>query len=70
MTLDPVQVALARTFVPDLPIGGTLSGRATVDGRSGGEILLAGLDLTHRQGDERSRVTGRGAIRRTRSRTK
>jgi len=65
VTLDPVQVALARTFMPDLPIGGTLSGLATVDARAGGEILLAGLDLTHRQGSERSRVTGRGSIRRS-----
>src|SRR5690606_23054115 len=30
--LEPVQVALARAFSPDLPLRGTVAGRVTLDG--------------------------------------
>ncbi|HEY0969521.1 MAG TPA: translocation/assembly module TamB domain-containing protein [Gemmatimonadales bacterium] len=64
VTLRPVQVALAREAMPDLPVGGTLSGTATVNGSTGGR-LIARFDLTHDGRDGDSRVAGRAAIRRS-----
>ena len=46
LRLDPLQVALARAFSPDLPLGGFLTGRATVSG-SADTRFAADLDLTH-----------------------
>ncbi len=59
---EPVQVALARAFMPDLPIGGTLRGAATIDGTTQTRLVFAG-DLTHDEAGARSHVTGRGALR-------
>jgi translocation and assembly module TamB len=65
ITIDPLQVAMVRSFVPDLPVGGTVEGRVTMDGSTAGELLLANLDLTHRDRGERTHVTGRAGIRRS-----
>ncbi|HEX5580543.1 MAG TPA: translocation/assembly module TamB domain-containing protein, partial [Gemmatimonadaceae bacterium] len=63
VTLRPVQVALAREAMPDLPVGGTVRGTATVNGSTRGQ-LIARFDLAHDWRDGDSRITGRGAIRR------
>ncbi|HEU4630367.1 MAG TPA: hypothetical protein VFS08_11525, partial [Gemmatimonadaceae bacterium] len=66
VTIDPLQVALVEAFAPDLPVGGTLTGGATLNGSTAGRMLLASVDVTHRDtGGERSRVTGSAAIRRS-----
>lgn len=57
LRFDPLQVELARAFAPDLPVGGTLSGRATVNG-SADTRIAADLDLTHRGADGVSRLVG------------
>jgi translocation and assembly module TamB len=46
VTLDSVRVALARTLMPSLPIGGTLTGRVHVDGATNTR-LAADADLVH-----------------------
>ncbi len=53
--LDPLQVALARAFKPDLPLGGTVTGTATLNGRP--EDLRLAADLVHR-----SAATGRSHL--------
>ncbi|HEX8271910.1 MAG TPA: translocation/assembly module TamB domain-containing protein [Longimicrobiaceae bacterium] len=59
--LDPLQVALARAFKPDLPLGGTLSGTATLDGRP--EELRLAADLVHRSAPTgRSRLVASGGV--------
>ncbi|HEX2717292.1 MAG TPA: translocation/assembly module TamB domain-containing protein [Gemmatimonadaceae bacterium] len=59
---EPVQVALARGFMPTLPIGGVVRGAATIDGTTQTRLVFAG-NLTHDDGTARSRITGRGAVR-------
>lgn len=44
--LGPLRVALLDGFVPDLPVGGTLEGSATLDGALGAR-LAARVDMTH-----------------------
>lgn len=62
LTLESVQVALARMVMPDLPIAGTVSGTATLDG-STETTLAATANLVHNQDRERSQLVGRGLIR-------
>jgi translocation and assembly module TamB len=54
---DPLQVPLLAPFAPDLPVGGTLEGTATLDGRPGSRLAVQG-DLVHREAGETSRVAG------------
>lgn len=61
----PVQVALARTFAPGFPLGGTLTGSAVLDGSSATRLSFRG-DVTHVQGGARSRVAGTGSFARGR----
>ena len=64
LTLESVQVGLARMVMPDLPIGGAVSGTATLDG-STQTTLAATANLVHTQETERSHLVGRGALRMT-----
>jgi translocation and assembly module TamB len=64
LRLLPVQVDLARIVEPDLPIGGTVTGTATLNGDTRTR-LTAVADLTHVDRGGLSRVTGRGDVRLT-----
>src|SRR5688500_13058576 len=64
LTLESVQVALARMVMPDLPIAGAVSGTATLDGTTETR-LAATANLVHTQESERSHLVGRGALRMT-----
>ena len=46
LRFDPLQVALARTFSPDFPLDGVLTGRTTISG-SPDTRFAADLDLVH-----------------------
>lgn len=59
----PVQVALARMVDSTLPVGGTVSGTATLNGSTAGR-LLARFDLSHADVTGVSRVAGNGWVRR------
>jgi autotransporter translocation and assembly factor TamB len=61
LRLAPVQVDLARIAVPNLPIGGVITGTATLDG-STTTRLTASADLEHVESGARSRLTGRGVV--------
>ncbi|MEJ7810783.1 MAG: translocation/assembly module TamB domain-containing protein [Gemmatimonadaceae bacterium] len=58
----PVQVDLARIGVPDLPIGGTISGIATLDG-SPERWLFGRADMVHLDRGARSHIIGGGEFR-------
>ncbi len=60
--LMPVQVALARTWDPTLPIGGTVSGTATVNGSTSTQLAIA-MNVTHIDRGERSSIEGKAAVR-------
>src|SRR5687768_14724209 len=61
MRFAPVQVDLARIAVPDLPVGGIVTGTAMLDG-STKTRLTATMDLEHVDRGARSHLTGRGAV--------
>lgn len=61
LQLRPLSMRLVQSFMPDLPIGGTLAGTATLNGSTATRIAVDG-DLVHVERGERSRVTGRGVV--------
>lgn len=61
MRLEPLQVDLARIAVPDLPVGGIVTGTAMLDG-STTTRLTATMDLRHVDRGARSHLTGRGVV--------
>jgi translocation and assembly module TamB len=61
LTLQPLSMGLVRAFAPDLPIGGTLTGNATLNGAPSGEIAARG-DIVHTEAGARSRITGSGVV--------
>jgi hypothetical protein len=62
VTLDPVQVGMARVFAPSLPIAGTLRGSARVNGESDRQMVVR-ADLTHNDAGVRSRIAGNTTMR-------
>lgn len=57
----PVQLALARAFRPDLPVGGVLTGRATLDGTP--DALRVDADLVQQGGGTgRSHLLATGEV--------
>jgi translocation and assembly module TamB len=58
----PFQVALVRTWFPTLPIGGVVTGRATVDGTTNTQLSSV-LDIDHVDRGAHSALTGRASIR-------
>lgn len=57
VTLVPFRVALAKAFAPSLPIGGTVTGHATLDGSTATRLNATG-DLTHSDVTGPSHVVG------------
>jgi translocation and assembly module TamB len=57
LRLDPLQMALVRRFEPDLPLDGTLTGWARLDGRPAARLAVRG-DLVHREAGETSHLAG------------
>ena len=62
LTLDPVQVAMARTFAPTLPIAGLVRGSARLNGETDSRLVVR-ADLTHNDGPARSRIAGNAVMR-------
>ncbi|HUQ84385.1 MAG TPA: translocation/assembly module TamB domain-containing protein [Gemmatimonadaceae bacterium] len=62
VTFDPVQVAMARVFVPSMPLGGTLRGSARVNGSTDGQMVVR-ADVTHDDAGARSRLAGNATMR-------
>jgi len=62
VTLDPVQVGMARTFVATLPIAGSIRGSARLNGETDRQLVVR-TDLTHNDGGLRSRISGNATLR-------
>jgi translocation and assembly module TamB len=62
LTFDPVQVAMARTFAPTLPIDGNVRGSARLNGETDAQLIVR-ADLTHLDGGNRSRIAGNATVR-------
>ena len=62
LTFDPVQVGMATTFAPSLPIAGSLRGSARLNGETDNRLVVR-ADLTHTDGALRSRVAGNATMR-------
>ena len=60
--LEPLQIDLVRILFPTLPVGGTLSGVATLNGSGDRQLLATGLDIVHQDGANRTRATGRAGV--------
>jgi hypothetical protein len=58
----PLQMGLAKAVAPDIQLGGTVSGTATLNG-STAALMTAQGDVTHVERGAVSRATGRAAIR-------
>jgi translocation and assembly module TamB len=59
--LMPAQVDLARTWMPTLPIHGTITGSGTVNGSTDSELRIVG-DIDHRDRGTRSVIDGRATV--------
>jgi translocation and assembly module TamB len=59
--LAPLQVSLGHIAMPSLPVGGIVTGTATIDG-STTQTLAAHADLEHRQGDAYSHLVADGDV--------
>ena len=62
VTLDPIQVGMAQTFVAKLPIAGSLRGSARLNGETDRQLLVR-TDLTHNDAGLRSRIAGNATLR-------
>jgi translocation and assembly module TamB len=62
LTMRPVQVDLARDFAPTLPIHGSITGTATLNGSTDSR-MTARADITHVDRGAVSHLTGTAAIR-------
>jgi translocation and assembly module TamB len=57
LTLRPLQMDLAKAFAPSIPLGGTLTGTATLNGTTTSRMVARG-DITHVERGAVSHVTG------------
>ncbi len=60
--LMPLQVDMIRTWAPSLPVGGVLTGTATLNGSTNTQ-LAAVFDVDHNDRGEQSQLTGTATIR-------
>ncbi|HEY6828632.1 MAG TPA: translocation/assembly module TamB domain-containing protein [Gemmatimonadaceae bacterium] len=60
--LRPLQLEMAKTWKPDLPIGGTLTGNATVNGSTTSQLGLT-MNLEQVDRGTRSVIEGRAAVK-------
>lgn len=68
LDMRPVKIDLASAFAPTLPIHGTLTGTATLNGSTTSR-MIAKADITHVDRGAVSRITGTGVIRKSPSGT-
>jgi translocation and assembly module TamB len=54
--MQPLNMALVRAFAPELPLGGTVTGTARLNGTTQ-QIAVSG-DIVHREGQQRSHLVG------------
>ena len=60
--LVPLQIDIVKLLFPLLPIGGTLSGTATLNGSGAQELVASNLDIVHQDGRNISHAVGRASV--------
>ncbi|MEO5817666.1 MAG: translocation/assembly module TamB domain-containing protein [Gemmatimonadaceae bacterium] len=63
--IAPLQIDIVKLLFPLLPIGGTLTGVATLNGSGDAQLVASGLDIVHQDGDNVSRAVGRASVHTT-----
>ncbi|HKH91080.1 MAG TPA: translocation/assembly module TamB domain-containing protein, partial [Gemmatimonadaceae bacterium] len=63
--MAPLQIDIAKLLFPTLPIGGTLTGTATLNGSGARQLVISPLDVVHQDGPNRSHAVGRVAVHTT-----
>ncbi|HEU4720990.1 MAG TPA: translocation/assembly module TamB domain-containing protein [Gemmatimonadaceae bacterium] len=63
--MAPLQMDVAKLLFPTLPIGGTLTGTATLNGAGDRQLVISPMDVVHQDGPNRSRAVGRVAVHTT-----
>ncbi|HKP14975.1 MAG TPA: translocation/assembly module TamB domain-containing protein [Gemmatimonadaceae bacterium] len=63
--MAPLQIDIAKLLFPTLPIGGTLTGTATLNGSGDRQLVMSNIDVVHQDGPNRSRAVGRVAVHTT-----
>ena len=61
----PLQIDIVKLLFPTLPVGGTLTGTTTLNGSGRGQLIATNVDVTHVDGPNRSRATGRAGFHTT-----
>ena len=67
--LAPLQMDIVTLLFPTLPVGGTLSGVATLNGSGATQLVASNLDIVQQDGPHYTRATGRAAVHTTGRRT-
>ncbi|MEO8335614.1 MAG: translocation/assembly module TamB domain-containing protein [bacterium] len=63
--LAPLQIDIVKLLFPLLPIGGTLSGVATLNGSGDRQLNATGLDIVHEDGQNVSHAVGSASVHTT-----
>lgn len=56
--VDPLQIDLVKLIFPTLPVGGTLTGVATLNGSGASQLRFTGIDIVHQDGKNVSHAVG------------
>lgn len=62
ITLSPFRVALAKAFAPSIPVDGTVTGSAVLNGSTKTRMAATGIDLTHHAPTGPSHILGSAAF--------
>lgn len=60
--VTPLQMDIVKLLFPTLPLGGTLTGVATLNGNGATQLVATNIDITHREDGNLSRAVGRGSF--------
>ena len=60
--LAPLQIDIVKLLFPTLPIGGTLSGTAILNGSGAQQLVATNLDIVHQEGRNISHAVGRASV--------
>ena len=63
--LAPLQIDIVKLLFPLLPIGGTLSGSATLNGSGAEQLVASHLDIVHQDGRNISHAVGSASVHTT-----
>ncbi|MDB4900196.1 MAG: hypothetical protein JWN53_2004, partial [Gemmatimonadetes bacterium] len=61
----PLQIDLVKLLFPTLPVGGTVTGSATLNGDGASQLVASNLDIVHQDGPNRTHAVGRASVHTT-----